>query len=108
MTVVSNGDPRSLAKTADIYVFISPNHGSGSMNNSKHNIQQNQQTEKEKKLKHTFTQKSVNLLSNLVARFRHKSLGISIFCCRRHRTFQTDPFKMSSGQLNVLLMHTLR
>ena len=64
--------------------------------------------QKRKKLNHTFTQKSVNLLSNLVARFRHKSLGISIFCCRRHRTFQTDPFKMLSGQLNVLLMHTLR
>jgi len=52
MTVVSNGDPRSLAKTVDIYVFISPNHGSGSMNNSKHNIQQNQQTEKEKTQPH--------------------------------------------------------
>ena len=34
------------------------------------------QTE-EKELNYTFAQKSVNLLSNLFTRFRHKSLGIS-------------------------------
>ena len=38
--------------------------------------EKNKQTKKEK-LNYTFTQKSVNLLSNLVSHFRHKSLGTS-------------------------------
>jgi len=44
------------------------------MKYSKHNIQQNKQT---KKRKLHFEGKAVNLLSKLVTRFRHKSLGIS-------------------------------
>jgi len=46
------------------------------MKYSKHNIQQNKQTKKKKKLNYTFKLKAVNLHSKLVTRFRHKSLGI--------------------------------
>jgi len=53
-----------------------PNHGSSSMKYSKHNIQQNKQTKKKKKLNYTFKLKAVNLHSKLVTRFHHKSLGI--------------------------------
>ena len=49
-----------------LYLFISPKRGSSSIKYSKHNIQQNKQTEK--KLIYTFTYKSVNLLSNFVTR----------------------------------------
>ena len=43
-----------------MYIFISPNHGSSSMNYSRHNIQQKKQTKKKTNLNYTFTQKSVN------------------------------------------------
>jgi len=47
------------------------------MKYSKHNIQQNKQTKRRKKLNYTFKQKAVDLLSKLVTHFRQKSLGIS-------------------------------
>ena len=58
---------------AAVIIFrpISPNHGSSSIIYSKTSKQ------KKEKLNYTFTQKSVNLLSNFVTHFRHKSLGIS-------------------------------
>jgi len=38
-----------------VYIFISPNHDSSSMNYNEHNIPQNKQAKKEKKLNYTFT-----------------------------------------------------
>ena len=62
-----------------LYIFISPNRGCSGTKDRKNmpDVQQNKQTKKKKKLNYTFTQKSVNLLSNLVSRFRHKSLDTS-------------------------------
>ena len=64
-----------------LYIFISPNRDCSGTKDRKNmpDVQQNKQTKKKKKLKlnYTFTQKSVNLLSNLVPRFRHKSLDTS-------------------------------
>jgi len=49
------------------------------MKYSKHNIQQNKQTKKrEKKLYYTFTQKSINLLANLVLVFATNCLACQI------------------------------
>jgi len=61
-----------------LYIFISPNRGCSGTKNRKNmpDVQQNKQAKK-KKINYTFTQKSVNLLSNLVPRFRHKSLDTS-------------------------------
>jgi len=61
-----------------LYIFISPNRGCSSTKDRKNmpDVQQNKQTKK-KKINYIFTQKSVNLLSNLVSRFRHKSLDTS-------------------------------
>jgi len=47
------------------------------MKYNKYNIEQNKHTQKKKKLNYTFKQEAVNLLSKLVTRFRHESLGIS-------------------------------
>ena len=43
----------------------------------KRNVIYSKTDKKENKLNYTFTWKSVNLLSNLVTRFRRKSFGIS-------------------------------
>ena len=55
---------------------ISANHGSSSMNTARI-IYSKTSKQKKEKLNYTFTQKSVNLLSNFVTHFRHKSIGIS-------------------------------
>jgi len=44
----------AIKNKPEIYIFISPNHGSSSMKYSKHNVQQNKQTKKKKKLNYTF------------------------------------------------------
>jgi len=59
-----------------IFMPISPNHGSSSTNTASI-IYSKTSKQKKEKLNYTFTQKSVNLLSNFVTHFRHKSLGIS-------------------------------
>ena len=63
---------------AAVIIFrpISPNHGSSSVNTARI-IYSKTSKQKKEKLNYTFTQKSVNLLSNFVTHFRHKSIGIS-------------------------------
>jgi len=69
--------PLDSVRLRVLYIFISPNRGCSGTKDRKNmpDVQQNKQTKT--KLNYTFTQKSVNLLSNLVPRFRHKSLDTS-------------------------------